>query len=127
MKYDGVHHSRRQNGRSSRACAIRHIAGAKPGAHHYILGIDSFFNAKEPTMNALTSTTFKLTTLALSAAMTLSLTGAVIQSFQPQMDTTTVVQLPTVVIIGHRDVVTVTDTLQADAKPVAKSAVKSGA
>ena len=78
-------------------------------------------------MNALTSTTFKLTTLALSAAMTLSLTGAVIKGFQYQADATTVVQLPTVVIIGHRDAVTVPDTLQADAKPVAKSVVKSGA
>ena len=78
-------------------------------------------------MNALTSTTFKLTTLALSAAMTLSLTGAVITSFQPKADTATVVQLPTVVIVGHRDPVTVPDTLQADAKPVAKSVAKSGA
>ncbi len=78
-------------------------------------------------MNALTSTTFKLTTLALSAAMTLSLTGVVIKSFQHQADTATVVQLPTVVIIGHRDAVTVPNTLQADAKPVAKSVVKSGA
>ena len=72
-------------------------------------------------MNALTSTTFKLTTLVLSAAMTLSLTGAVIKSFEHQVDTTTVVQLPTVIIIGHRDAVTSPDTLQADAKPVVKS------
>lgn len=72
-------------------------------------------------MNALTSTTFKLTTLVLSAAMTLSLTGAVIKSFQHQADTTSMVQLPTVIIIGHRDAVTVPDTLQADAKAVVKS------
>ncbi len=72
-------------------------------------------------MNALTSTTFKLTTLVLSAAMTLSLTGLVVTIFQPQMTTTAVVQLPTVVIIGHRDPVTVPDTLQADAKAVIKS------
>lgn len=72
-------------------------------------------------MNALTSTTLKLSTLALSAAMTLSLTGAVIKGFQHQADTATVVQLPTVVIIGHRDAVTVPNTLQADAKAVVKS------
>jgi len=72
-------------------------------------------------MNALTSTTFKLTTLALSAAMTLSLTGVVINGFQHQADTTTMVQLPTVIIVGHRDAVTVPDTLQADAKAIVKS------
>ncbi len=72
-------------------------------------------------MNALTSTTFKLTTLVLSAAMTLTLTAAVIESFERQIDTTTLVQLPTVVIIGHRAAVTVPDTLQADAKAVVKS------
>lgn len=72
-------------------------------------------------MNALTSTTFKLTTLVLSAAMTLSLTGAVITSFQHQAEPMTMVQLPTVTIIGHRDAVTVPDTLQADAKAVVKS------
>ena len=71
-------------------------------------------------MNALTSTTFKLTTLALSAAMTWSLAGAVVEGFTHQAEVT-VVQLPTVIIIGHRNAVTVPDTLQADAKPVAKS------
>ena len=72
-------------------------------------------------MNALTSTTFKLATLAMSAAMTLSLGGAVINGFQHQADTTTVVQLPTVVIIGHREAGEPPATLQADAKPVLKS------
>ena len=71
-------------------------------------------------MNALTTTSFKLTALALSAAMTLSLAGAVIESFTPQTEIA-IVQLPTVVIIGHRDAVSVPDTLQADAKPVVKS------
>ena len=72
-------------------------------------------------MNALTSNTFKLTSLVFSAAMTLTLTWAVIQSFQHQADTTTMMQLPTVIVIGHRDAVTVPDTLQADAKDVVKS------
>lgn len=71
-------------------------------------------------MNALTSTTFKLTTLALSAAMTLSLAGSVVEGFTRQSEVA-VVQLPTVVIIGHRDAVAVPNTLQADAKPVTKS------
>ncbi len=71
-------------------------------------------------MNALTSTTFKLTTLALSAAMTLSLAGTVVGGFHHQPEAA-VVQLPTVIIIGHRDALDVPDTLQADAKPVAKS------
>lgn len=71
-------------------------------------------------MNALTSTPFKLTALALSAAMTLSLAGAVIEGFTRQTEIA-IVQLPTVVIIGHRDAVSVPDTLQADAKPVVKS------
>ena len=71
-------------------------------------------------MNALTTTSFKLTALALSAAMTLSLAGAVIESFTRQTEIA-IVQLPTVVIIGHRDAVSVPDTLQAYAKPVVKS------
>ena len=71
-------------------------------------------------MNALTSTSFKLTALALSAAMTLSLAGAVIEGFTRKTEIA-IVQLPTVVIIGHRDAVSVPDTLQADAKPVVKS------
>ena len=71
-------------------------------------------------MNALTSTPFKLTALALSAAMTLSLAGAVIEGFTRQTEIA-IVQLPTVFIIGHRDAVSVPDTLQADAKPVVKS------
>lgn len=71
-------------------------------------------------MNALTSTTIKFTTLALSAAMTLSLAGAVIEGFTRPTETA-IVQLPTVIIIGHRDAVDVPDTLQADAKAVVKS------
>ena len=71
-------------------------------------------------MNTLTSTPFKLTALALSAAMTLSLAGAVIEGFNRQTEAV-IVQLPTVVIIGHRDAVALPDTLQADAKPVVKS------
>jgi hypothetical protein len=92
---------------------------------NYIHAIDLLFNDLEPTMNALTSTSFKLSAMALSAALTLSLTGAVIQSFQhnaARTETTIArVQMPTVVIIGHRDAVVVPDTLQADAKLVVKS------
>ncbi len=71
-------------------------------------------------MNALTSTPFKFNALALSAAMTLSLAGAVIGGFTRHSEPT-VVQLPTVIIIGHRDAVAPPDTLQADVKPVVKS------
>ena len=71
-------------------------------------------------MNALTSTTSKLTALALSAAMTLSLAGAVIGGLTSQYEPA-IVQLPSVIIIGHRDGVKVPVTLQADAKPLVKS------
>ena len=78
-------------------------------------------------MNALTSTSFKLTTLALSAGLVWSGMGGLIEGFQHQGAVTQVVQLPTVVIIGHREVVESPLTLQADAKPVAKRLVKAGA
>lgn len=82
-------------------------------------------------MNALTSTPLKLTTLALSAALTWSLMGAVVESFNLQSPATTVVQLPTVVIIGHRDATSAPEILRAsanvNANSNAKAAVKSGA
>lgn len=77
-------------------------------------------------MHPLTSLPLKLTTLMLSAALTLSLSGAVVKSFQhaaPSAESM-IVQLPTVVVVGHRDaVVQVPDTLQAKARV----AVKPGA
>ena len=71
-------------------------------------------------MNPLTSTSSKLSTLALSAAMTLALAGAVVGSFSVPTESATV-RLPTVIIIGHRDAPVAPQTLQADAKPVLKS------
>ncbi len=77
-------------------------------------------------MNAQTSTPFKFTALVLSAAMTLSLAGAVVRGFTHPPEIA-MVQLPTVVIIGYRDGVTVPDTLQANAKPTVKPVAKAGA
>ena len=78
-------------------------------------------------MNALTTTSFKLTTLALSAGFVWAALGGLVDGFQHQAVAQHMVQLPTVIVIGHRDAVEVPSTLQADAKPVVKTVAKSGA
>lgn len=78
-------------------------------------------------MNALTSTSFKLTTLVLCAGLVWSGMGGLVDGFEHQAVAQRTVQLPTVIVIGHREPVEPPLTLQADAKPVVKPFVKSGA
>ncbi len=78
-------------------------------------------------MNALTTTSFKLTTLALSAGFVWAAMGGLVDGFQHQALAQNMVHLPTVIVIGHRDPVEAPLTLQARAKPMVKTVAKSGA
>lgn len=73
-------------------------------------------------MYTLTSTSTKLAALALSAAVSAVSLGSVVLSFQTPEATVSVIELPTVVIIGYRASLNL-DTMQAAAKTSAKAAI----
>lgn len=73
-------------------------------------------------MFTLTSTSTKLAVLAFSAAMAIGSFQSVALSFNAPEHAVTVVELPTVVIVGHRASLQI-DTAQTAAKPAAKPAV----
>lgn len=73
-------------------------------------------------MFTLTSTSTKLAVLALSAGLVMSTFTSVTLGFESSAQHVTVVELPTVVVIGQRASL-VTDAAQAAAKASTKSAI----
>lgn len=72
-------------------------------------------------MFTLTSTSTKLAVLALSAGLAVSTFTSVTLGFESTARQVTVVELPTVIVVGQRDSLT-TEAAQAAAKVSAKTA-----
>ena len=73
-------------------------------------------------MFTLTSTSTKLAVLALSAGLAVSTFTSVTLGFESSARQVTVIELPTVVVVGQRASV-VNDTAQAAAKVATKAAI----
>lgn len=73
-------------------------------------------------MFTLTSTSTKLAVLALSAGLAVSTFTSVTLGFESSARQVTVIELPTVVVVGQRASV-VNDTAQAAAKVTTKAAI----
>ena len=73
-------------------------------------------------MFTLTSTSTKLAVLALSAGLAVSTFTSVTLGFESSARPVTVIELPTVVVVGQRASV-VNDTAQAAAKVTTKAAI----
>jgi hypothetical protein len=73
-------------------------------------------------MFTLTSTSTKLAVLAFSAALSTASFSSVVLSFQTVEAPVTVVELPTVVVIGQRATLG-QGTVQASLKTIAKTAI----